>query len=412
MTNTADLWIDEKLNMGKPVKSENDFEKNLADLLVDICYRNHKNFNLPVGILLASAFDLLVAAQYYSHLPHKGWQYCPSEEPRLFFSYTNCCPRDVIAQKFVFHPSNKPESGKIGAATSSLLLFFYQSIFAHLGRQEIVLKGTEPIDAIIVNKRDHKILFAEIKASPLLTPPLSIQSEILTEEEDGDVVKRDHCSVDNTNLYKRLIQIFIPKRSGIEWRENYFDLGRKNDINDNFWAYRGLIDLIKQKPIFFQEYFNFWYSALQAYSPKETKTIFWLTNACGAPSPVPENWPQRRRGQGLESVSDSKTSVGMDRTDDIKKGIYQVLKLGAVGKPNLKKWDYKVAIISNIHAARHFNEYLEPLKDIVWTLDASGKAKKASDLPQDQALFNLFDGIIALTTSISRDDWIESTFTF
>jgi hypothetical protein len=398
--------------LGKPIKSENDFEKTLADLLVDNCYKNYKLFDVPLGILLASAFDLLVAAQYYSYIPHKGWQYCPTSEPRLFFSYTNCCPRDVINEKFFFHPSNKPESGKIGAATSSLLLYFYQAIFSHLGREEIILKGSEPIDAIFVNKKTRKILFAEIKASPLLTPPLSVNSEVLTEEDEGKIIPRDHCSVDNTNLYKRPIQIFIPKKINNVWKEQYFELGVKNDLNDSYWGYRNFINLLKENPEFFREYFNFWFSALQAYSPKATKSIFWLTNACGSPTPTPDNWPTRRRGQGLESISDSKTSVGMDRTDDIKKGIYQVLKLGAEGKPTSRIWNYKVAIISNIHAARHFNEYLSSLKDIIWTLDTTGKARKVSDLPQDQALFNLFDGIIALTTTLSRDEWIESTFSF
>ena len=109
-------------------------------------------------------------------------------------------------------------------------------------------------------------------------------------------------------------------------------------------------------------------------------------------------------------MSDSKTSVGMDRTDDIKKGIYQVLKLGSVSKPHDSKWDCKVGLISNIHAARHFDAYLESLRDIVWTLDTTGKAKRISDLPAEQELFNLFDGIIALTVTLSRDEWIDSLF--
>ena len=102
----------------------------------------------------------------------------------------------------------------------------------------------------------------------------------------------------------------------------------------------------------------------------------------------------------------------MDRTDDIKKGIYQVLKLGSQGKPNTQKWNYKVGLISNIHAARHFHEYLESFKDIVWTIDQTKRAKKVGDLPQEQSIYNLFDGIVALTSSFSRDEWIEKIFNF
>lgn len=100
----------------------------------------------------------------------------------------------------------------------------------------------------------------------------------------------------------------------------------------------------------------------------------------------------------------------MDRTDDIKKGIYQVLKLGAEGKQIDTDWDYKVGIISNIHPARHFDDYLKPLKDIIWTEDKSGLAKYVGDLPDDQKVFSLFDGIVALTQTYSRDEWISKLF--
>ena len=123
-------------------------------------------------------------------------------------------------------------------------------------------------------------------------------------------------------------------------------------------------------------------------------------------------WPKSKGGDGsgFESISDSKTSVGMDRTDDIKKGIYQVLKLGSKGKPVSSRWNFKVGIISNIHAARHFEEYLVSLKNLVWTYDTTGKAMKAGDLNREHPLYNLFDGIIALTECHFRDEWLKQVF--
>jgi len=50
------------------------------------------------------------------------------------------------------------------------------------------------------------------------------------------------------------------------------------------------------------------------------------------------------------------------------------------------------------------------LKDIVWTNDETGRAKFVKDLPDDQKIYNLFDGIIALTKSYSRDEWIDKLF--
>ena len=70
----------------------------------------------------------------------------------------------------------------------------------------------------------------------------------------------------------------------------------------------------------------------------------------------------------------------------------------------------KSALFQAIIPARHFDDYLKSLKDVVWTNDESGRAKFAKDLPNDQKLFNLFDGIIALTKTYSRDEWINKLF--
>jgi hypothetical protein len=407
----TDNWIEDVIRQSEELHYEHPKERELSELLVEECYANRSLEGIGIGKLLAGGFDLLVGAQYYSAISHAGWLYCPMKEPRLFFHYTNCCPRDVLSNIFNFSPSNKPASGRIGTATSRLLLLYYQSIFNHLGHSEKFLKGTEPVDAIVVNRERKKVLFAEIKASPLLTLPISISSERLTEQAEGGPVDREHSSVDNTTLYGSEIEIFVPRKmKDGTWSERYFRIGRRKSADDRDWAFRGLIELIRQDSSFMREYLSFWNQSLLSYHPKSNNSIFWLTNACGSPIPAPPGWPTRRKGEGYESVSDTKTSVGMDRTDDIKKGIYQVLKLGSVGKTLSSKWDYKVGLISNIHAARHFEEYLDSLKDIVWTLDSSGKAKYVGDLPDNQSLYNIFDGIIALTSTLSRDDWIESTF--
>lgn len=410
MQKTIDSWIEKTMTQCKPIEPENPVEEELAKLLVELSYSNKDLYPKSTGRILASAFDLLVAARYYGAVSHTGWFYCPAKEPRLFFHYTNCCPRDVIKNRFFHHQSNKPESGKIGTATARLLLLFYKAIFAHHKRKEKILKGTEPVDTVIVDEEKHRVLFAEIKASPLLTPSISSKSERLTTEKEGQVKEKEHAGLDNTALFSKNIEMFIPEKINGNWEERYFDIGARKDAKDNYWAYLGIIKLLKENKHFFSEYFAFWNEALNSYQPKSSQNIFWLTNACGTPAPTPQRWPARTNGGGVESISDSKTSVGMDRTDDLKKGIYQVLKLGSLGKPVIGKWDYKVAIISNIHAARHFEEYLESLKNVVWTIDASGKAKKIADLPKEQAVYNLFDGLVALTSTLSRDEWIAEMF--
>ena len=410
MCTETDAWIEKTLEKNSPIVPDDPLEQILANLLVKVSWEHEELVQETLGTVLASAYDLLVAAEYYTALSHNGWLYCPTNPPRLFFHYTNCCPRDVLKERFYFHPSRKPQSGKIGTATSRLLLLLYQEIFKMMGRPEKILKGTEPVDAIILNEEDKKVFFAEIKASPLFTPPVSTHAQRLTVEVEGETEDRSHDSVDNTNLFGSELELFVPLKDSDAWIDKYYPLGTRQDKADKEWGFRGLLHLLKNDADFFPAWFNSWSEALKAYYPKKPGPIFWLTNACGAPSPLPSNWPQRRIGDGHESVSDSKTSVGMDRTDDIKKGIYQVLKLGSVGKPLAQKWDYKVGLMSNIHAARHFDEYLESLKDIVWTLDITGRAKKISDLPPNQNVYDLFDGIIALTSTISRDEWLDAVF--
>ncbi len=258
-----------------------------------------------VGVLFASAFDLLISAEYYGTLSHSGWLYCPHDQPRLFFHYTNCCPRHVVTDEFFFHPSNKPTSGKIGLATSKLLLLFLKGIFKHWGHKEVILKGTEPVDAIILNRESKKILFAEIKASPLLTLAVSVPVDRLTMEVEGEIVQSDHITTTNSKLYSTPIDIAVPFYDGDRWNTRYFTLGQKVDEKDFYWGFRGMVHLLENSQDFFDDYVEYWLSSFQSYSPKSNQNIFWLTNACGTPTPIPRGWQQRRVGNGYESISDS-----------------------------------------------------------------------------------------------------------
>ncbi|MBI5211993.1 MAG: hypothetical protein HY957_01290 [Nitrospirae bacterium] len=269
------------------------------------------------------------------------------------------------------------------------------------------------MDVVIVNEETHNILFAEIKASPLLTLPLRMEAEQMTDSEGTEITEHDG-SLTISAIFNRQLDLFIPKITGNRWEEGIYTFGVRKDIEDKFWGYRAMIARLETDGTFLNDYYRFWSAALVKYHPKITESIYWLTNGCGSPTPRPVWWPKSKGGEGdgYESVSDSKTSVGMDRTDDIKKGIYQVLKLGSEGKPVSSKWSFKVGIVSNIHAARHFEEYLKSLKNLIWTHDETGHVKKAGDLKPDHPMFNLFDGIIALTEGHFRDEWLKQVFSF
>jgi hypothetical protein len=413
-------WIEDLLTKSKDntikenKQNTNTLENELIQKIIDDCYSlNQKDESKPIGRLLASAFDLVVSADYYSSVGHKGWFYCGSPTPNLFFHYTNCCPRHALENIFHFHQSSKPESGAIGKSTSRLLRNFLSQLLIKNNKTEKILKGSEPVDIVIVNEDTNHILFGEIKASPLLTVPLVMDSEAIICDENSK--QSDHLTDETitiSKIFNQKFYLFLPIRKDSIWIDSKVEFDERYDATDKFWGYRSMIKLLKNNADFLADYFEFWNEALNKYHPRMTDSIFWLTNGCGAPNPRPEFWPRAKNGlgEGYESISDSKTSVGMDRTDDIKKGIYQVLKLGSEGKSVDSKWKFKVGIVSNIHAARHFEEYLESLINIIWTHDKSGRAVVAGDLDKDHPMYNLFDGIISLSQSHFRDEWLRKTF--
>ncbi len=407
----GDTWIKEILRQTKLIHCE-DLEKSLIIKLLE-------KIDLRAGaseksLHLAAAFDLLVAAEYYRFVAHRRWVYCPEgESPLLLYPYINACPRCLLKNQFVYHTANKPQSGSIGATTSRLLALLFAELFHRQGLAIEIKRGTEPVDLVF---QDHSIdpkvvFFAEVKAAPLFTLPLAVKAQELTTEVEYSIETLSHKAA-HAELYGSEIGIYLPIYKQYEgiWDGRFFPLETKLGQDDTAWAYKGLLNLLDSDPSFLESYFRFWKEAFKCYGTRAPQTPYWFTNACGLPNPRPHDWPRRPR-TGYETISDGKTSVGMDRTDDLKKATYQVLKIGAEGKPAYK-FDYKVGIVTNIHAVRHFEPYMSTLKDIIWTRDESGTVRNANDLPPNTRLFNLVDGIVSLTGVFARDEWIRSTFTF
>lgn len=400
-------WIETIMNRSTPIMPYNDLEKQLVAHMVEIAIK-HENTNYSLGSIMAAFYDLAISAVYYTNITNSGWLYCNEGSPKLILPFVNCCPIHALNDRFVFHKSSKPTSAKIGQATTRILLLFYQEMFNAFGKKVKVLKATEPADAIFIDKENKSVFFGEIKSSPLLTLALSMDCEPLTTyDAAGNVVSMSHKPVDNPYVNKNEVSIIVPQKvKGNIWEPAYFPIGSKQSNTDSEYAYKGIMNLLGNAD-FIDSYLDYWYCSFLAYSAKsESDSIFWLTNACGKPSHLPDDWTG-----GVTCISDEKTSVGMDRTDDIKKGIYQVLKLGSEGKNIQSFLKYKVGIVSNIHPVRHFNVYLKPIKDLIWTITEKRGISFAKELPQEQPVYNLFDGIITFTKVYSRDNWVSNLFT-
>jgi hypothetical protein len=171
-------------------------------------------------------------------------------------------------------------------------------------------------------------------------------------------------------------------------------------VGDELWPFKPLINFLinEENSLFLSKCTEEWLLARNAYSTRDRgNKMYYLANACGSPPKIAkerDGWPKK------ESISDSKTSAGMDRTDDIKKGIYQSIKIGTSVKDNPK---VKTAIISNLPAYRHRDEYVAPFVNMLWGLDDDLIELAGKKVLLESNLRRAFDYIITLEEPILRN---------
>ena len=109
------------------------------------------------------------------------------------------------------------------------------------------------------------------------------------------------------------------------------------------------------------------------------------------------------------TVDDSKNAPGMDRTDDIKKGTYQVLKFGTYYKEKCPRRILRAVLVSNFLPLHGFERYLSEIQDVIWTKEKYSVALNGSAALRDvvafrtDGVFNLYDALLCLTNSIYFD---------
>lgn len=333
----------------------------------------------------AFCFDLLMSAAYMDATSgiEKSIEQCNNifEKYNAHIGFINLCATCYINKSiWAYQKAVKPQSGALGKLSSEIILRFIQKINPQFV-EVLVVGGIDFVDAILKHK-NGMIILAEVKSAPLLTYPFLF-------DIPRGCLKGNHKNAIITNSQLRACDSAV----------YLHNCGRINlgKVGDPVWPFRPLVNfIIDGKNLkFIKDCVNNWIAAKDAYSTKDRQNkLYYLANASGHPPAIAkerDGWPPK------ESISDSKTSAGMDRTDDIKKGIYQSLKIGT----HIKNFPYvKTAIISNLPAYRHGKEYVTPFISMLWGLEEDLKNSEGGKILSEHNLRKVFDFLITLEDKI------------
>ncbi len=365
----------------------------LAMALVGMALRETSP-EIPLSLRLAASFDLVVASKFYQYVKPEAWLWCGHAE-RDFYTYLNACPACTLQGRFVHQPGHKPGSGQIGPTTALAFREVVSAYFHQTGKNDCrVHNASEPIDLAVVDEARRVVFLAEVKAAPLFTPPVC-RTHSASSMQTGATLAHNHTVGISRNLHLAECALFIPSPDGpFEIQVEAGSIGQDRPLD------LALADSLAREPSIALRYFRAWAAMWGAYGEKRAEDpVFWFTGACGRPPSPGDGWPREASGKLKGSISDGKTSVGLDRTDDIKKATFQALKLGVENRrTDTGNWTLLIGLASNVHAARHYEGYLKPYEDIIW---GWGEDRAAGDL------YNLFDGIVSFTRSHMRHEWLR-----
>jgi hypothetical protein len=320
--------------------------------------------------------SLETSLEGYGSLPAKN---ADSFEARLFFSFLRACPRCSYHwahippvpnkpvtgnwSKRISVAGHKPTSGPIGDITSALMALLVQMVLRVNGSDldaKHVTKQNHAIDLVLLSGK--MLVAAETKASPLVTYPLSAVAPAGLVDHSDENALPDGAEV----------ALYVPHR---DWE---IPLGVPAD---NPWPFSGLQAALSSDPTVAVRLVSAWFQLFLAYQvPKKLRRprvqqLSYLTNGWG------------------DNTDSNKTKAGLGRSDDMKKGTYQMLHFGTLLKDRCRKRAVLVALFANMDPVNMYAEYLEPLQDALWTV-AEGVAEGSEvRFPADR-VHRLYDGIL------------------
>jgi hypothetical protein len=347
-------------------------------------------------LALAAAFDAICNAEYiHGRVVDSRWIYCyrDDSDPKVFYSFLKQCPRcclDRGLESRLSGAQHKPTSHHIGEITTVTTALLLQFITAALDQPldiATITKQSHDVDAIGFRK-DLLVLF-EMKSSPMVTFPLvaDIRGPLLTENDEGVLEYAQHSLIDMASA-DALVSMSIPHRG---WE---IPLGPRQG---GAWPYPQLIDFFSTGGNF-TRYLSAWIELYNAYRiPKVRRTgrdiaLAYLVNGWG------------------DEIDSNKTKPGLGRTDDIKKGTYQLLKFGAYYRDDASRLKVRSALVANLDPLFLRANYIDGLADVRWAPGSDFIHENGEYRIPEGLLRFLYDGIVTFNQPTLNDPIIASLF--
>jgi hypothetical protein len=348
---------------------------------------------------LAAIFDLVTNAEYlHGRLVNTKWIYCnrPDTGPRAYYSALKQCPKcclDRGLEPRLTGAQHKPSSHHIGEITTTVTAFLLELIVTANDEPlavATITKQSHDVDAI--GFRDDLLLLFEVKSSPMVTYPVALTlEEPMTDDASGEPQELDQHSLVTITLQKSELFLFIPHR------ELMIPVGAKTAAE---WPYPAFIAAFSE-PTGFLTYLSAWLELYYAYSvPKVERqgrdvVLAYLVNGWG------------------DEIDSNKTKPGLGRTDDIKKGTYQLLKFGAYYRDDDAPPTVRGALVSNLDPIFLRGDYLDALTDVRW-----GRGEDFRDSVDDQNIYiiekrrlrNLYDALVTFNDPLLNDPILAELF--
>ncbi|MGA9998472.1 MAG: hypothetical protein WBP93_23865 [Pyrinomonadaceae bacterium] len=357
-----------------------------------------RRFNL----VLAAIFDFVSNIEYcHARLVNSDWIYCNRPDtplPRVYYAFLKQCPRcclDIGLGSRISGAQHKPSSHHIGEITttlSALTLSLLGSSAPKPVKIAVISKQSHDVDAIAF--RDDLLVLFEIKASPMVTFPLCFDlSASLKQEKNGEVTDYPQHSLVDVQIEHEKLNLFIPHRN---WMIPLAGSGEAS------WPYEPAIRFFSHSPNFL-DYLDAWLEIFYAYAvPKSLRKgreiiLGYLANGWG------------------DEIDSNKTKPGLGRTDDIKKGTYQMLKFGAYYNDDDFSIPVKSVLVANLDPLFLRADYLDKLIDVRWA-----KKERFIEEGTDQSklwiesryLHDLYEAIVAFNAPLINDQTLADVFDF